>query len=283
MKGRLVGLILEAWLPVTILCVWWVASSSSTSFYFPSLQVIMETFADTWFSSDRLMDDVLPSMLRFLVALLIAFVVGISMGTLLGLHATLRQAVQPLLDFFRALPKPAILPIAIVALGVGDSMKIFIIAFGAMWPILLNTIDGVRGVDSGLHDVSRVYGFTRRQRIFRLVLPAASPQIFVGARIALAIGLILVVVSEMVASTNGLGHFVLLSQQTFAIPEMWGGIILLGIIGYLVNLVFVLCERRVLAWHVGWRATEQGRSLPKTRRNRREKPTLANPDLTSSN
>jgi sulfonate transport system permease protein len=277
-KRRILGLALDAWLPVTILVAWWFTSASSTSVYFPSLQTIVSTFVDTWFS-ERFMADVVPSMLRFLVALVIAFLVGISVGTVLGLNTPLRQAVQPLLDFFRALPKPALLPIAIVALGVGDSMKIFIIAFGAVWPILLNTIDGVRGVDSLLHDMSKIFGFTRAQRIFKLVLPSASPQIFVGARVSLAIGLILMVVSEMVASTNGLGYFVLLSQQTFAIPQMWAGIILLGVIGYLVNAVFVLCERRILAWHAGWRATAQGDQAPAPRPSRRRaKAAAANPD-----
>lgn len=276
MINRLKGLGVELWLPITIIAVWWFTSSGSTSAFFPSLQRIMETFVDTWFS-ERMFTDVFPSMWRFLLALVIALVLGIALGTLLGLSATTRNAVQPLLDFFRALPKPAILPIAIVAFGVGDSMKIFIIAFGAIWPILLNTIDGVRGVDSLLKDMSKVYGMTMWQRIWQIVLPSASPQIFVGIRISLAIGLILMVVSEMVASTNGLGYFVLLSQQTFAIPEMWAGIILLGIIGYLVNYLFVRVESRVLAWHAGWRAMATGKAVPqpRSRREKKEKKAIA--------
>lgn len=268
MRRRVIGLLTELWLPVVIVVGWWVASASSTSVFFPPLERIASTFVDTW-SSERFVEDVVPSMVRFVLALAIAVVGGIGLGTLLGLNDTARRAVQPLLDFFRSLPKPALLPIAIVALGVGDSMKIFIIAFGAVWPVLLNTIDGVRGVDSMLKDMARVYGFSRTQRIFQLVLPAAGPQIFVGLRIALSIGLILMVVSEMVASTNGLGYFVLLSQQTFAIPEMWAGILLLGVIGYLVNLGFVIVEKRVLAWHRGWRATARGDVAAESRPRRR--------------
>lgn len=268
MKQRLSGSLLDAWLPVTIVVVWWVGSASSTSVYFPSLQTILESFADTWFS-ERAMTDVVPSLARFLAGLAIAVVLGIALGTVLGLNATLRRAVQPILDFSRALPKPALLPIAIVALGVGDGMKVFIIAFGALWPVLLNTIDGVRGVDSMVRDMAKVYGLTATQRIFKVVLPSASPQIFVGARVSLSIGLILMVVSEMVASTNGLGYFVLLSQQTFAIPEMWAGIILLGLIGYGTNAIFMLVERRVLAWHSGWRAMSLGGQAPTSRRSRR--------------
>ncbi|GII65937.1 nitrate ABC transporter permease [Sphaerisporangium krabiense] len=261
MRRRLLGLAAEAWLPVAILLVWWFASASSTSAYFPSLRTIAVSFYDTWIS-DRMITDVLPSLGRFVAGFCVASIIGIALGTVLGTIPTLRRAVDPILDFFRSLPKPALLPIAIVALGVGDGMKIFIIAFSTLWPILLNTIDGVRGVDPLLLEMSRVYGIGRAQRVRRVVLPAASPQIFVGVRVSLSIGLILMVVSEMVASTNGLGYFVLLSQQTFAIPEMWAGIILLGVIGYLTNFLFVLAERRVLAWHKGWRATALGEAPP---------------------
>jgi ABC-type nitrate/sulfonate/bicarbonate transport system permease component len=97
-----------------------------------------------------------------------------------------------------------------------------------------------------------------RDRLLRIVLPAASPQIFAGMRTSLSLALILMVISEMVASTNGIGFFVLQSQRSFAIPEMWAGILLLGLLGYALNLIFMLVERRVLAWHRGARASALG-------------------------
>jgi ABC-type nitrate/sulfonate/bicarbonate transport system permease component len=103
-----------------------------------------------------------------------------------------------------------------------------------------------------------VYGVSRRDRVWRVMLPAASPQIFAGMRTSLSLALILMVISEMVASTNGIGYFVLQSQRTFAIPEMWSGILLLGILGYVLNGAFVLIERRVLRWHRGARASALG-------------------------
>jgi ABC-type nitrate/sulfonate/bicarbonate transport system permease component len=116
-------------------------------------------------------------------------------------------------------------------------------------------MDGIGGIEPTLLDTSRVYGIGTRDRIFRVMLPAAAPQIFAGLRTSLSLSLILMVISEMVASTNGIGYFVLKSQRTFAIPEMWSGILLLGILGYVLNLVFVLVERRVLRWHRGARAS----------------------------
>jgi ABC-type nitrate/sulfonate/bicarbonate transport system permease component len=152
-------------------------------------------------------------------------------------------------EFLRAIPPPALLPIAIVVLGVGNSMKVALIAGGCVWPILLNTIDGVAGVDPVLRDTAGAYRVTRRDRLVHVVLPAASPQIFAGIRLAVSLALILMVISEMVAGTNGIGHFILESQRTFDIPQMWSGILLLGILGYALNGVTVLIERRVLRWH----------------------------------
>ena len=134
----------------------------------------------------------------------------------------------------------------------------FLIAFVCVWPVLLNTIDGVTGIDPTLRETARVYGVSGRDRLLRIVLPAASPQIFAGMRTSLSLALILMVISEMVASTNGIGFFVLQSQRSFAIPEMWSGILLLGLLGYALNLIFVLVERRVLAWHRGARASALG-------------------------
>jgi ABC-type nitrate/sulfonate/bicarbonate transport system permease component len=134
-------------------------------------------------------------------------------------------------------------------------MKIFIIAFVCLWPVLLNTIDGVAGVDPTLRETARVYDIGPVDRVLRVTLPAAAPQIFAGMRTALSLALILMVISEMVASTNGIGYFVLQAQRSFAIPEMWSGILLLGILGYVLNAVFLLAERRVLRWHRGSRAS----------------------------
>lgn len=258
MRGRLAGLALELWFPATILVIWWFASARWNSPYFPSLEVILDTFVSTWFS-DRFRIEVLPTIMRFGVGYLIAIAAGVGFGLIFGLSRTLRLMFEPVLDFFRAMPKTALLPVFIVVIGVGESMKIGIVAFGATWPVLLNTIDGVRGVEPTYIEMSRVYRLGRWSRIFRVILPAAGPQIFAGARLALAIALILVLVAEMLASTNGVGYVILQSQQTFAIPEMWAGLIILGMIGYAVNLLFVLCEGRMLAWHRGWRAAMLGR------------------------
>ncbi len=256
-RQRWLGLSLELTIPLVALVIWGLASANSETYYFPPLTDILSTFADTWLF-ERVGSDVVPSLVRMGLGFGIAVVVAIASGLLLGLSRRARLAAAPIVEFLRAIPPPALLPFAILVIGVGDSMKVFIIAFVCLWPILLNTIDGVLAVDPTLKETTRVYGISNRDRLWRVMLPAASPQIFAGMRTSLSLALILMVISEMVASTNGIGYFVLQSQRTFAIPEMWSGILLLGILGYTLNGGLVLFERRLLRWHRGARASALG-------------------------
>lgn len=245
---RRVAPVLEVLVPLLLLGLWAIWSADSDTFYYPPLTEILETFGETWLF-ERVGSDVVPSLLRLTTGYFLAVAIAVLVGIPLGLNATARRAATPIVEFLRAIPPPALLPLAIVVIGVGNSMKVAIIAFVCLWPVLLNTIDGIRGIDPTLNDTTRSYGVRGLTRLRLVVLPAASPQIFAGMRTSLSLALILMVISEMVASTNGIGFFVLQSQRSFAIPEMWSGILLLGILGYVLNLIFILVERRVLAWH----------------------------------
>ena len=105
----------------------------------------------------------------------IAVVIAIAAGIALGSSRTLRRATAPIVEFLRSIPPPALIPFAIVVIGIGDDMKIFIIAFVCLWPVLLNTIDGINGIDPTLKDTARVYGISGRDRLMRITLPAATP------------------------------------------------------------------------------------------------------------
>ena len=257
MRRRLLEAALEITVPLLALVLWGLLSAGSESFYFPPLTSILSTFADIWLF-ERVGSFVVPSLVRmglgYGIAVLIAVVVGVS----LGLMRRGRLVAGPIVEFLRSIPPPALLPFAILVFGTGTEMKVFIIAFVCLWPILLNTIDGVTSVDPTLRETTRVYGVSRIDRIRLVVMPAAAPQIFAGMRTSLSLALILMVISEMVASTNGIGYFVLQAQRRFNMPEMWSGIFVLGILGYALNAGFVLVERRVLRWHRGARASALG-------------------------
>jgi ABC-type nitrate/sulfonate/bicarbonate transport system permease component len=253
-RSRALATTLEITVPLLLLVLWGLLSANSDTYYFPPLTDILQTFMDTWVF-ERVRSDVVPSLTRLAAGYGIACLVAVVAGLALGLSRPLRRATDPIVQFLRAIPPPALLPFGILVLGVGNSMKIFIIAFVCLWPVLLNTIDGVAGVDPTLRETARVYEIGPVDRVLRVTLPAAAPQIFAGMRTALSLALILMVISEMVASTNGIGYFVLQAQRSFAIPEMWSGILLLGILGYVLNALFLLVERRVLRWHRGARAS----------------------------
>jgi ABC-type nitrate/sulfonate/bicarbonate transport system permease component len=197
--------------------------------------------------------DLVPSVARLAGGYSLAVVVGVVAGIALGLSRRARIASEPVVEFLRALPAPALIPFALLLFGTGTNSKVFIIALGTVWPILLNTIDGVRGLESQQLDMARSYRIPTSSTLLHIILPAASPRIFAGMRTSLSIGIILMVISEMVASANGLGYFILQSQRGFEIPEMWTGIVVIGVLGYALNWLFLRVEARVLFWHRGAR------------------------------
>ncbi|WP_324274916.1 ABC transporter permease [Blastococcus brunescens] len=265
MNRKIVLLAIEILSPLVLLTLWYVWSANSTSFYFPPLSLILERFGEVWLG-EGLVEHALPSLGRMATGYFVGAVVGVVLGTALGLSTWARRLLGPTVEFLRALPAVVLIPFGIVVFGVDTTMKVFIIALGCCFPVVLNTADGVRSVEPTLMDVSRSFGFTRAERLWRVTLPSASPQIFAGLRTSLALALILMVVSEMVASTNGVGYSILQAQRLFATADMWAGILLLGLLGYLINLVLVLVERRVLAWHRGFRGSELGwRRRPRRR------------------
>ncbi|MEV7692727.1 ABC transporter permease [Microbacterium sp. NPDC089189] len=251
-KNRL-SVAAEILTPVLVVLVILWATNVGTSFFLPPLQDVFVAFAQNWVFA-LVPTELLPSLFRLFSGYLIAIVLGVSLGILIGKSPRVRRQASPIVEFLRAIPPPALLPFTLIAFGTGDEAKIILIVLICVWPILLNTVDGITGVDLTLRETGASYRINRWDTLIRVDLRAASPQIFAGMRAALPLALIIMVISEMVGATNGVGFFIVQAQRTFAIADMWSGIILLGLLGYLLNLMFTLIERRVLAWHRGARA-----------------------------
>jgi ABC-type nitrate/sulfonate/bicarbonate transport system permease component len=239
-------------LPTVLLAIWWAVSANSTSYYLPPLSEILGSFDDVWFGN-RLTDDLLPSVLRLLTGFLVALVLGVGLGMLIGSIREVRGFCEPVLEFLRAIPPPVLVPVLMLFAGIGDTMKVFVVVSGCVWPILLNTVEGVRAVDEVLAETCRVYRIGRGGRLVHLVLRSASPQIMTGVRQAMSIGIILMVISEMFAASNGLGFTIIQFQRSFNVTEMWTGILLLGLLGFLLAMLVRAVERRVLHWYHGQR------------------------------
>jgi ABC-type nitrate/sulfonate/bicarbonate transport system permease component len=239
--------------------VWQIVTSLRESVFFPTMTEILSRAYETWltgpasrlFLTDAVFDDVVPSLLRLLAGWLIAVVVGVVAGLAIGRVRAVADFVDPIVHFARAIPPPALLPLFMVLLGRHDSMKVTLIAFGVVWPILLNTIDGVGSVEPLQLETGHVFGVGPVRRITHIILPAAAPKIFAGLRVSLSIAVILMVISEMIAATDGIGFQVVQAQRTFRILDMWAGILLLSVLGYVLNAILLGVERSVLRWHRG--------------------------------
>lgn len=240
-------------LPVVLFVLWYAVSEGSKNFFFPSLDRILQAFNNTWLNAQGA-HDILASLWRLAVGFIMSLVFALVVGVLLGSSKIARDYSEPVLEFFRAIPPTVMIPVLLVISGIGDTSKIAVISLGCLWPMLLNTIEGVRSIDPVLKDTCRVYQIHGLSRLLSLTLPAASPQIITGMRTGLSIAIILMVISEMFASRNGIGFAIIQFQRTFAIPEMWSGILLLGLIGVALSLIMRLIERRVLNWYEGSRA-----------------------------
>jgi len=198
--------------------------------------------------------DTAVTLVRFSAGFAVGCMAGIGAGVLMGLSRTAHDTLVLAVELLRPMPATALIPLAILFLGLANAMVIAIVAWAVTFPVLINTLDGVRGVDPVLVDTGRVFGFRGGELARHVILPASLPQIVTGMRVALAIGLVLVIVVEMLIGNQGLGHRVIDAERTFRFEEMYATIGWIGGVGYIVNGLFLLVRGRVLRWYVASRA-----------------------------
>jgi NitT/TauT family transport system permease protein len=245
-RTRLGGFVLIA----LLLLLWEVAARTGalSPQAFPPFSRVMESLWNL-IVTGKIVGILLPSLERMAWGYVLALLLGLAGGIVMGYFSAAYHLFEPLTEFLRPIPSPAYVPIAILFLGLGNEMKIWVIAFSSLFPILLSTTSGVRAVDVIQTDTARTFGARPGMILWKVVLPSASPQILTGMRVSLAIALIMVVISEMVASVDGIGFFILNAQRSFRVPDMYAGVITLGIVGYVLNALFLLFEGYLLRWH----------------------------------
>ncbi|MEV8632827.1 ABC transporter permease [Streptosporangium sp. NPDC051023] len=249
--------VLRLWLVPVALVLWEAGTRAAANPYFPPPTTIVVRMRDMWLTgpasrlwlSDSALENFPPSLGRLFAGWAIAGVIGILLGVMLGRSVVLARFVDPLVHFGRAIPPPMLLPLLIALMSIGTQMQLTTIVFGVVWPVLLNTVDGARYVDRQHVETARVFGFSRGQRLWRVILPSSMPKIFAGLRLSLSLALILMVISELVGSTNGIGFQLRAAERAFDPPGLWGALVVLGLLGYALNLAFFTVERRVLSWH----------------------------------
>ena len=180
----------------------------------------------------------------FALGSLAGVVLGLAMGSLPRVNAALR----PLVELVRPIPIPAIIPPLILLLGIDHAMKVFIVAFACFFPVLVNTIGGVRSVDRTALDVARTLQVGRLRTQLQVVLPTSLPYILAGLRISLALALIVSVVAEMIAGSEGVGYYIMTMQFAMRASDMYAAIVLLAALGYGLNRAVLAVEHRLLHW-----------------------------------
>jgi ABC-type nitrate/sulfonate/bicarbonate transport system permease component len=238
--------------------LWQLATVSANQPYFPTPQVIGAKMVDLWLSgppshlflSDQVAIDILPSVLRLLGGWAGACVIGITFGLILGRSDKIYAYLAPTLNFLRSVPPPAVLPVFFVLFDLGTPMEVALIVFGVLWPILLNTIDGAHTLDETVVETTKSMRLSTPRFLATVVLPAALPKIFAGLRVSMSLALILMVISELQGSFNGVGAQMIYAQRNFDLPAMWAGIVLLGILGYVLNMLLLAVQNRVIGWHI---------------------------------
>ena len=196
----------------------------------------------------QLLNHVTESLTRSLLGFSLAIVFAVPLGLLIGWFRSVSNAIHPLLELFRCTPALALLPVFILLLGIGESSKVALVLYSCSWPILLNTISSVRNVDPLLIKSARTLGLSTPQLLWKVILPAAVPTIFVGFRLAGAISLVALVAAEMLGAKAGLGYLIQYSQYNFQIPQMYAGIIGIAGLGVLFTQVLAAIERRFTGW-----------------------------------
>ncbi|MEU1755815.1 ABC transporter permease [Micromonospora matsumotoense] len=201
-------------------------------------------------ASGQLADHVGASLTRSLTGLGLAVLTAIPLGLLIGWYRPLAELLSPLLEVFRNTAALALLPVFVLILGLGETSKIALVVYACSWPILLNTIAGVKGVDPLLVRSARSMGLNHLRLFQKVILPAAVPTVFTGIRLAGAYSILVLVAAEMVGAKAGLGYLINYAQYNFAIPDMYAGIITISAIGLVVNQLLVVVERRFSTWRV---------------------------------
>lgn len=247
-------------LPMLVVGValWQVVASALSSPFFPPLRDIVARFFGDWLSgpwshaflSESFIDNALPTIDRLVLGWVAGAVLGVLIGTAVASLPRVGAALEPLIRLGMSVPAPALLPLAIAFFGLGNGGKIFFIAFGAIWPVIVNTIAGLRNADPLSLASGRSLVLPPLTWFLRVRLPLASPQIMSGLRVSVNAAVLLIVVGELYAATSGIGFFIVSTQRNFDTVGTWSGIFLLALLGIVCNALFAITEYRVMRWQI---------------------------------
>jgi len=226
--------------------LWQLAAFLENSPTFPSFVTVIGTLVG---NLGVLLNELGHTLLRAVAGFGLALGTMLPLGIFFGRVRILGDIVEPVVELVRPLPPIAVIPVWMIFLGIGDAAKIAVVAYGASFPILINAIDAVRSLHPMLSHVARSLRLTRAERMWLVDLPAALPRIAAGIRLSITISLLLAVVAEMLLSTDGLGAFLIRSQESFRIDDVLAALLLIVLVALVVSITTEAIQSKLLAWH----------------------------------
>ncbi len=247
-------------LPVLILVVWRVACKHEWAppQILPAPDLVKDTLVDELRTGD-LWANVRISLERVLAGFAIGSVTGLALGAAMGLSRRLEDYIYPLFSALSQVPVLGWVPLAMLFLGIGESLKIVLIAFATLLPVAVNTVRGFRGVPRTYMEVGSTFRFTPRQLLRRVILPAAVPSIAVGLRYGLTQAWLSLVTVELLASSEGLGFLIVWARQLFQLDLVLVAILAVGVVGLVLDNGLATIEKRLLRWRLPAAAAARGR------------------------
>jgi len=238
--------------PLALLALWELASRTGVldDRFFPPPTSIASTFVELA-KSGELWSNTWISVRRVLLGLALGATPALIIGLAMGLYRPVRAVLDPLVAATYPIPKSAIVPLLLLIFGLGEMSKIVMVAIGAFFPVVINTSAGVQEIPPIYRDVGRNYGASRWQTFRTIALPGALPMIMTGLKLAVGLGLILIVIAEMIGAKSGLGYMIWNAWQIFAVPTMYVGLITISILGVLFTLALTEIERVLVPWRRG--------------------------------
>ncbi len=244
-------------LPLALLLLAWELAVQAKVYppvLLPPPEKVLMVFVEDW---DTVLANALASVARVVTGIGLSFLVAVPLGLMIGRYKTLDLFTDWSIQIFRSVPPISLIPLAILFLGIGDKPAISLIFLSGLWPLLINTIFGVRGIERTLIKVARAARAGEFLVIKDIILPASLPAIFTGLRLAVGAGWLTVVTAEMIAVKSGLGYMILNAQLTFRSDLIFAGIIVIGAIGLLADQLVRMVRSRVCRWQEGLTATNE--------------------------
>jgi ABC-type nitrate/sulfonate/bicarbonate transport system permease component len=253
-KGQLKGFIFILF----VLCIWEAFARLVPAYapYFPPVSTIVGRLP-VLLTTAEFLGHIAASLTRVLFGYAIGVTVGLALGALAGMSRLAYDLMEPVIELLRPLPSVVLLPLVILLVGIDDGMNITMIAYATIWPVFINTLEGVRSVDPVLENTGRVFGLQKLELVGKVMVPSALPYIVSGLRIALGFAVVVVISSEMVASSRGLGFFLIDSSLSVRTADTYAALLVIALIGYGVNEAFLALERMAMAWHQGFTYKER--------------------------